>query len=67
MNARQEQAVAGCAEALHAALRSLDAALEEQIVLVDLYRASNSLGLLTGAITRQDVFDEIFAKFCIGK
>ena len=46
---------------------SLDDGHEEQVVLVDLYRASTSLGLLTGAITREDVFEEIFSKFCIGK
>ena len=67
VNERQRQAVAGCAEALTAALDSLDAGHEEQVVLVDLYRASTSLGLLTGAITRDEVFSEIFAKFCIGK
>lgn len=67
VNERQRQAVAGCAEALEAALQSQDAGADEQLVLVDLYRAATSLGLLTGAITREDVFTEIFAKFCIGK
>ena len=67
VNERQRQAVAGCADALRAALASLDAGHDEQLILVDLYRASTSLGLLTGAITRDEVFTEIFAKFCIGK
>ena len=67
VNARQQTAVAGCAEALRAAVATLDAGGDEQLILVDLYRASTSLGLLTGAITRDEVFDEIFAKFCIGK
>jgi tRNA modification GTPase len=67
VNARQQRAVAGCEEALRASLATLDAAGEEQFILVDLYRASTSLGLLTGTITRDDVFDEIFSKFCIGK
>jgi len=67
VNERQRQAVAGCAEALQAALESLDAGTDEQLILVDLYRASTSLGLLTGAITRDEVFEEIFGKFCIGK
>ncbi|HEY6139117.1 MAG TPA: tRNA uridine-5-carboxymethylaminomethyl(34) synthesis GTPase MnmE [Thermoanaerobaculia bacterium] len=67
VNERQRQAVAGCAEALQAALESLDAGADEQLILVDLYRASTSLGLLTGAITRDEVFEEIFGKFCIGK
>jgi tRNA modification GTPase len=67
VNARQQRAVAGCEEALRASLATLDAGGEEQFILVDLYRASTSLGLLTGTITRDDVFDEIFSKFCIGK
>jgi tRNA modification GTPase len=67
VNERQRLAVAGCAEGLREAIASLDARREEQIVLVDLYRASTSLGMLTGEITREDVFREIFAKFCIGK
>jgi tRNA modification GTPase len=67
VNERQRQAVAGCDEALRAAAASVDAGLDEQIILVDLYRASTSLGLLTGAITKDDVFAEIFTKFCIGK
>jgi len=64
---RQRQAVLNCREALLAALGALDAGLEEQIVVVDLHRASTALGVLTGAISRDDVFTEIFTKFCIGK
>ena len=48
-------------------LHSFDERRDEQMVLVDLYRAANALGVLTGAITRDEIFAEIFAKFCIGK
>jgi len=41
--------------------------MDEQVIVVDLYRAANALGTLTGAITREDVLSEIFGKFCIGK
>jgi tRNA modification GTPase len=67
VNERQSQAVLECAAALRVALGTLAEELDEQMVLVDLYRAANSLGLLTGAITREDVYTEIFSKFCIGK
>ena len=67
VNERQRRAVAECADALRAAVASIDTGHDEQIIVVDLYRAATALGLLTGAITREDVFDEIFAKFCIGK
>jgi tRNA modification GTPase len=67
VNERQRIAVAECADALRAAVASIDAGHDEQIIVVDLYRAATALGLLTGAITREEVFDEIFSKFCIGK
>jgi tRNA modification GTPase len=67
VNERQHQAVAECGNALRSAMASIDAGHEEQIVLVDLHRAATFLGLLTGAITREEIFEEIFSKFCIGK
>jgi tRNA modification GTPase len=67
VNERQRAAVADCEAALHEALSSLEAGLDEQMIVVDLYRAANALGSLTGVITREDVLTEIFGKFCIGK
>jgi tRNA modification GTPase len=67
VNDRQRIAVAEAEAALVAARESVSEQRDEQLVLVDLYRASNALALLTGAITREDVFIEIFTKFCIGK
>lgn len=67
VNERQLQAVVECAEALKAALAALEAGLAEEVVVVDLNRAAIALGLLTGAITTNEVFTEIFSKFCIGK
>jgi tRNA modification GTPase len=67
VNERQRQAVAECEFSLRTAIQSLSEGADEQIVLVDLYRAANALGLLTGAITNDEVLTEIFGKFCIGK
>jgi tRNA modification GTPase len=67
VNERQLRAVVQCTEALTAALEAIDAGLDEQIIVVDLYRAATALALLTGAITTDEVFTEIFTKFCIGK
>ena len=67
VNERQFAAVDECGIALRDALKSFDDHLDEQMILVDLHRAANALGVLTGAITRDEIFDEIFAKFCIGK
>ncbi len=67
VNERQRAAVAESESALNAALASLAAGADEQFVVVDLHRAANALGALTGAITRDDILREIFSKFCIGK
>lgn len=67
VNERQRVAVAESASALTVALEALAAGYEEQMVLVDLYRAANALATLTTAITRDDIYTEIFSKFCIGK
>ncbi len=67
VNERQLAAVLESDAALVAAMESLAAGADEQFVVVDLYRAANSLGSLTGAITRDDILREIFSKFCIGK
>jgi tRNA modification GTPase len=67
VNERQYAAVTDCAAALADTLAALDQRLDEQLLLVDLYRAANALGSLTGAITRDEVLTEIFSRFCIGK
>jgi tRNA modification GTPase len=67
VNERQRTAIEECAEALRAGLDSLDGNAQEEVVVVDLYRAAHALGVLTGAITNAEVMQEIFAKFCIGK
>ncbi len=67
VNPRQRRSVADAKDALTDAVAVLAAGADEEIVLVDLYRASSSLGELTGAISHANVISEIFSKFCIGK
>jgi tRNA modification GTPase len=67
VNERQRAAISASEASLRTALASLDAGLEEQVILVDLYAAANALAALTGAITNEDVFSAIFKSFCIGK
>lgn len=67
VNERQRNAVAESRDALRSASDSLGAGFQDEIVLVDLYRAANALGRLVGTVTTDDVYREIFSKFCIGK
>jgi tRNA modification GTPase len=55
---------------LEAVVTDLDAALaakEEELIAELLRRASDALGRLTGRIDVEDVLDQLFGEFCIGK
>jgi tRNA modification GTPase len=67
VNERQRAAIDATARSLRTALASHEEGLDEHVVLVDLYAASTSLAMLTGAITQEDLYAQVFASFCIGK
>jgi tRNA modification GTPase len=64
---RQRGLIEECIEGLASACSALRDGAGEEIVAVDLYRAANALGAMTGAIGRDDIYREIFSRFCIGK
>ena len=67
VNERQRNAIAETLAATTDAARAISEGSPEEIVLVDLYRAANAMGVLTGAISNDEILSEIFQKFCIGK
>jgi len=67
VNERQRGAFEACSEALAAALDSLRDGASEEFVVTDLRRAATALGSLTGAIANDEIYREIFGRFCIGK
>lgn len=67
VNERQRALIDDCEIGLRAALDALRDGAGEEMVAVDLYGAANALGALTGAIGRDDIYREIFSRFCIGK
>ena len=54
-------------EALQNALRAIDDTLSAECVALELRIALNSLGEIVGVITNEDILDQIFREFCIGK
>jgi tRNA modification GTPase len=63
--ARHRTALAGCLDAIRAALADADRPIE--LRAEDLRRAGDALGRLTGRIDVEDLLDVIFRDFCIGK
>lgn len=66
-NVRHRHAVERALTALHHCLARADAGLPDEILAEDLREALEALGEITGDTTREDVINDIFARFCVGK
>ena len=66
-NLRQHQAVLGAIASLEAAARSAAGRIPHEMIMLDLYAALASLDALTGQTTTDDILNQIFSTFCIGK
>jgi tRNA modification GTPase len=52
---------------LESAIQSLSSGATSEFVALDVRGAMNAAGEITGEITTDDVLNEIFSRFCIGK
>lgn len=66
-NARHYEALQNLAAALQDVSSGLSSKLTGDLLAIDIRRALNWLGEITGEITNEDQLDYIFSKFCIGK
>ena len=66
-NLRQQQAVQEALAALAAARAGVEAQIPHEMILLDLYGALRALDALTGETTLDDILNQIFSTFCIGK
>jgi tRNA modification GTPase len=63
----QKNAIRKAIESLQYAQESIRASMPTELIAVDLRGALNSLGEITGENVSQEILDQIFARFCIGK
>lgn len=54
-------------QSLEHSLKSVDQDLSGEFISVDLRNAANNLGEIIGEVTSDDILNNIFTKFCIGK
>jgi tRNA modification GTPase len=66
-NLRQRAAAERAAAALDLAAHSAAAGASEELLAVDLMAAAVALGEITGEDVREDVIQNLFARFCVGK
>jgi tRNA modification GTPase len=67
MNQRHRQHLRAALDAVQKARRGLDLGVPGDLLAIDLRAALHELGAITGEITNEDVLDQIFSRFCIGK
>jgi len=66
-NLRHYQSLQKASDSLQSAKESISQQLTGEFISVDLRNAENSLGEIIGKITSDDILNNIFSKFCIGK
>ena len=54
-------------KAIDCVLSSMDAGMTPDAVLLDVESAMQALGEVTGRVVREDITNEIFSRFCVGK
>ena len=64
---RHIQSVTAARDAIHDALEAREAGLPLDLVSLDVRRAVDRLGEVLGLGVADDVLDEVFSRFCIGK
>lgn len=66
-NIRHKNALGKAAKSLEGVLQALGAHLPTDCMAIDLRAAWQSLGEITGETVNEDLVDQIFSQFCIGK
>jgi tRNA modification GTPase len=66
-NLRHKTALQKASQYLRKSVESIDSGLSGEFISVDLRNAENSLGEIIGKVTSDDILNNIFSQFCIGK
>ncbi|WP_317898188.1 tRNA uridine-5-carboxymethylaminomethyl(34) synthesis GTPase MnmE [Aurantibacillus circumpalustris] len=66
-NARHANSLKNASEALNKVINGLNENIPSDLLALDIRYALDELGAITGEVTNEDLLENIFTKFCIGK
>ncbi len=66
-NVRQASALKEAKQYLNDCLNTIDSGMPEDFIVIDVRSAWEKLGEITGETVDEDIIDQIFSQFCIGK
>lgn len=67
INMRHFEGLSLCKQSIKDAITCIDQNLPAELLAVDIRKAIYALGTITGQVTTEEILDDIFSKFCIGK
>jgi len=66
-NTRQKEALISAKNFLESGISAIENGFSEDLIAIDLNNALEQLGKITGETASEDLIDEIFKRFCVGK
>lgn len=66
-NLRHKKALENSVESMRRGIESIEAKMSQEFVALDLRNAEDALGEIIGKVTTDDILNNIFKNFCIGK
>ena len=66
-NARQTMLLQRASQALKQAVEAMEMMIPTDLIVTDLYECWNNLKEILGEKAKEDLLDELFKRFCIGK
>ena len=66
-NMRHKEALMDAEKSLNMVMKSIEDEMPEDFYSIDLMNAYEKLGLIIGESVEDDLVNEIFSKFCMGK
>ena len=66
-NRRQKQSLIKSIESLEKVMMTIDMGMPEDCIAIDLHDAYGHLGMIVGEALKDEIINELFSRFCLGK